>query len=150
MNVKSYFHNGNDKKQVRRMLIVLMLIQYSWKRSFFLFGGSEEVMKIFLSPKAVMTDKVWNHWIRVTQVIVLSHRASSLNCGRTPCGELDSPLPPVQERLAYLCPSRELLDFYREKVAQYDEEHEELLQTLESYRAVTDDQVSYTYKFIVV
>ncbi|XP_075894154.1 coiled-coil domain-containing protein 77 [Nelusetta ayraudi] len=67
-------------------------------------------------------------------------RASSLNRGRTPVGELESPLPPVQERLAYLCPSRELLEFYREKIAQYDEEHEELLQTLEKYRAVTDDQ----------
>lgn len=45
-----------------------------------------------------------------------------------------------------MCPSRELLEFYREKIAQYDEEHEELLQTLEKYRAVTDDQVSHTYE----
>lgn len=84
--------------------------------------------------------------ISTLQAIILSHRASSLNRGRTPVGELESPLPPVQERLAYLCPSRELLEFYREKIAQYDEEHEELLQTLEKYRAVTDDQVSHTYE----
>lgn len=84
--------------------------------------------------------------ISTSQAIILSHRTSSLNCGRTPGGELESPLPPVQERLAHLCPSRELLEFYREKVAQFDEEHEELLQTLEKYRRVTDDQVSYPYK----
>lgn len=72
---------------------------------------------------------------------MFSHRASSINHGRTPGGEFESPLPSVEERLAYLCPSRELLEFYREKVAQYDEEQEELLLTLDKYRAVTDDQV---------
>lgn len=60
---------------------------------------------------------------------------------RSPGQEHDSPLPPIQERLAYLRPSRELLEFYRQKIAQYDGEHEELLQMLEKYRGVTDDQV---------
>lgn len=81
---------------------------------------------------------------------MLSHRASSLNHGRTPGGEFESPLPPVQERLAYLCPSRELLEFYREKVAQYEEEQEELLLTLDKYRAVTDDQVRCMQRSIMV
>uniref|UniRef100_A0A3Q2ZC67 Coiled-coil domain containing 77 n=1 Tax=Kryptolebias marmoratus TaxID=37003 RepID=A0A3Q2ZC67_KRYMA len=54
--------------------------------------------------------------------------------------EHDSPLPPIQERLAYLRPSRELLEFYRQKIAQYDGEHEDLLQMLEKYRGVTEDQ----------
>uniref|UniRef100_A0A3Q3XFM6 Uncharacterized protein n=1 Tax=Mola mola TaxID=94237 RepID=A0A3Q3XFM6_MOLML len=52
----------------------------------------------------------------------------------------DSPLPPIHERLAYLHPSRELLEFYRQKIAQFDGEHEELLQMLEKYKAITDDQ----------
>ncbi|CAN9498779.1 unnamed protein product [Ophioblennius macclurei] len=52
----------------------------------------------------------------------------------------DSPLPPIHERLAYLRPSRELLEFYRQKIAQFDGEHEELLQMLEKYRGVTEDQ----------
>jgi len=59
----------------------------------------------------------------------------------TPGQETDSPLPPIHERLAYLRPSRELLEFYRQKIAQYDGEHEEMLQMLEKYKGVTEDQV---------
>ncbi|KAM9377718.1 coiled-coil domain-containing protein 77 isoform 1-T2 [Pholidichthys leucotaenia] len=59
---------------------------------------------------------------------------------RSPGQELDSPLPPIHERLAYLRPSRELLEFYRQKIAQFDSEHEELLQMLEKHRGLTDDQ----------
>ncbi|KAM7003296.1 coiled-coil domain-containing protein 77 [Tautogolabrus adspersus] len=59
---------------------------------------------------------------------------------RTPGREPESPLPPIHERLAYLRPSRELLEFYREKIAQFDGEHEELLQMLEKYRGITEDQ----------
>lgn len=60
----------------------------------------------------------------------------------TPGQEPDSPLPPIQERLAYLRPSREVLEFYRQKIAQFDGEHEELLQMLEKHRGTTEDQVS--------
>ncbi|XP_063052766.1 coiled-coil domain-containing protein 77 [Engraulis encrasicolus] len=52
----------------------------------------------------------------------------------------DLPLPPIAERLAYLRPSRELLEFYRQKVAQFDGEHDDLLQMLERYRSTTEDQ----------
>ncbi|KAJ4938296.1 hypothetical protein JOQ06_002918 [Pogonophryne albipinna] len=58
----------------------------------------------------------------------------------TPGREPDSPLPPIHERLAYLRPSRELLEFYRQKIAQFDGEHEELLQMLEKYKGITEDQ----------
>ncbi|XP_072528032.1 coiled-coil domain-containing protein 77 isoform X2 [Salminus brasiliensis] len=54
--------------------------------------------------------------------------------------EVDSPLPPISERLAYLRPSRALLEFYRQKVAQFDGEHDDLLQLLEKYRSTTEDQ----------
>lgn len=60
---------------------------------------------------------------------------------RTPAKESDSPLPSIHERLAYLRPSRELLEFYRQKIAQFDEEHVELLQMLEKHRANTENQV---------
>lgn len=63
---------------------------------------------------------------------------------RTPGREPDSPLPPINERLAYLRPSRELLEFYRQKIAQFDGEHEELLQMLEKYKAITEDQVRHS------
>ncbi|XP_026057714.1 coiled-coil domain-containing protein 77-like [Carassius auratus] len=52
----------------------------------------------------------------------------------------ESPLPSVSERLAYLRPSRELLEFYRQKVAQFDGEHEDLLQMLEKYRSTAEEQ----------
>nr|XP_040017915.1 coiled-coil domain-containing protein 77 [Gasterosteus aculeatus aculeatus]XP_040017916.1 coiled-coil domain-containing protein 77 [Gasterosteus aculeatus aculeatus] len=64
------------------------------------------------------------------------HRANM----RTPGREPDSPLPPIHERLAYLRPSRELLEFYREKIAQFDGEHEDLLQMLDKYKGITEDQ----------
>ncbi|XP_068459502.1 coiled-coil domain-containing protein 77 [Clinocottus analis] len=64
------------------------------------------------------------------------HRANI----RTPGREPDSPLPPIHERLAYLRPSRELLEFYREKIAQFDGEHEDLLQMLVKYKGITEDQ----------
>ncbi|KAI5627114.1 coiled-coil domain-containing protein 77 isoform X1 [Silurus asotus] len=54
--------------------------------------------------------------------------------------ETDSPLPPISERLAYLRPSRELLEFYRQKLAQFDAEHDDLLQLLEKYKSTTEDQ----------
>ncbi|XP_056595529.1 coiled-coil domain-containing protein 77 [Triplophysa dalaica] len=52
----------------------------------------------------------------------------------------ESPLPSISERLAYLRPSRELLEFYRQKVAQFDGEHEDLLQMLEKYRGSAEEQ----------
>ncbi|XP_066490541.1 coiled-coil domain-containing protein 77 [Tiliqua scincoides] len=51
-----------------------------------------------------------------------------------------TPLPPINERLAYLRPSRELLEYYRKKIAEFDEEHEELVKRLERYKASYDEQ----------
>ncbi|XP_051916052.1 coiled-coil domain-containing protein 77 isoform X1 [Hippocampus zosterae] len=54
--------------------------------------------------------------------------------------ETDSPLPPFNERLAHLRPSRELLEFYKEKIAQFDGEHGQLLKMLEKYKSIIEDQ----------
>ncbi|KFP76269.1 Coiled-coil domain-containing protein 77, partial [Apaloderma vittatum] len=51
-----------------------------------------------------------------------------------------SPLPPINERLAFLRPSRELLEYYRKKIADFDEEHEDLLKRLERYKESYDEQ----------
>lgn len=75
-----------------------------------------------------------------------SHRTNIRTPGRDP----DSPLPPIHERLAYLRPSRELLEFYRQKIAQFDGEHEELLQMLEKYRGITEDQVRLSQELYVI
>uniref|UniRef100_A0A3P8STK8 Coiled-coil domain containing 77 n=1 Tax=Amphiprion percula TaxID=161767 RepID=A0A3P8STK8_AMPPE len=64
------------------------------------------------------------------------HRGNIRTLGQEP----DSPLPPMHKRLANLRPSRELLEFYRQKIAQYDSEQEELLQMLEKYKGITEDQ----------
>uniref|UniRef100_A0AAY4B4D0 Coiled-coil domain-containing protein 77 n=1 Tax=Denticeps clupeoides TaxID=299321 RepID=A0AAY4B4D0_9TELE len=49
-------------------------------------------------------------------------------------------MPPITERLAYLRPSRELLEFYRQKLAQFDEEHDDLVKLLEKYKSTAEDQ----------
>ncbi|XP_062858856.1 coiled-coil domain-containing protein 77 [Trichomycterus rosablanca] len=54
--------------------------------------------------------------------------------------DVDSPLPPISERLAYLRPSRELLEFYRQKLAQFNGEHDDLVQLLEKYKSTSEDQ----------
>ncbi|XP_031748132.1 coiled-coil domain-containing protein 77-like isoform X3 [Xenopus tropicalis] len=52
-----------------------------------------------------------------------------------------TPLPPINERLAFLRPSRELLEYYRKKIAEFDEEHEDLVKQLEQYKATFEEQV---------
>ncbi|XP_014675757.1 PREDICTED: coiled-coil domain-containing protein 77-like, partial [Priapulus caudatus] len=49
-------------------------------------------------------------------------------------------LPSIAERLANLRPSRELLEHYREKIAQYDEEHEVLTKKLDDCMALCEKQ----------
>ncbi|XP_063785299.1 coiled-coil domain-containing protein 77 [Pseudophryne corroboree] len=51
-----------------------------------------------------------------------------------------TPLPPINERLAYLRPSRELLEYYRRKIAEFDEEHEDLAKRLEQYKGTYEEQ----------
>ncbi|NXH97609.1 CCD77 protein, partial [Pachycephala philippinensis] len=49
-------------------------------------------------------------------------------------------LPSISERLAHLSPSRELLEYYRKKITDFDEEHEELVKRLEKYKQTYDEQ----------
>ncbi|NXR56157.1 CCD77 protein, partial [Hippolais icterina] len=51
-----------------------------------------------------------------------------------------TPLPSVSERLGCLNPSHELLEYYRKKIADFDEEHEELIKRLEKYKQTYDEQ----------
>ncbi|XP_031748068.1 coiled-coil domain-containing protein 77-like isoform X1 [Xenopus tropicalis] len=53
-----------------------------------------------------------------------------------------TPLPPINERLAFLRPPRELLEYYRKKIAEFDEEHEDLVKQLEQYKATFEEQVT--------
>lgn len=50
-------------------------------------------------------------------------------------------LPSISERFAHLNPSHELLEYYRKKIADFDEEHEELVKRLEKYKKTYDEQV---------
>ncbi|GCB82275.1 hypothetical protein scyTo_0022642, partial [Scyliorhinus torazame] len=69
-------------------------------------------------------------------------RHSSRSAKRQDLRTDDSPLiPSVNERLAFLRPSRELLEYYRKKIAEFDEEHETLLKRLENYKATYEEQV---------
>ncbi|XP_040292364.1 coiled-coil domain-containing protein 77 [Bufo bufo] len=65
---------------------------------------------------------------------------SSVSYSFTPQPVDSTPLPPINERLAYLRPSRELLEYYRRKIAEFDEEHEDLVKRLEQYKATYEEQ----------
>ena len=47
--------------------------------------------------------------------------------------EIDENLPPVEERLAALRPSRQLLEFYRRKTDELEAEHDKLFGKIENY-----------------
>ncbi|OWK62478.1 Coiled-coil domain-containing protein 77 [Lonchura striata] len=68
-------------------------------------------------------------------------RASSRSAeSRSPSQEDFTPLPSVSERFAHLNPSHDLLEYYRKKIADFDEEHEELVKRLEKYKQTYDEQ----------
>jgi len=50
---------------------------------------------------------------------------------------------------AYLRPSRELLEYYRKKIAEFDDEHESMLQRLDQYKMTYEEQVSFVDEFIL-
>ncbi|KAG5212659.1 coiled-coil domain-containing protein 77 [Ovis aries] len=51
-----------------------------------------------------------------------------------------TPLPSVEDRLAVLCPSQELLEYYQKKMSECEAESEELLKKLELYREACEGQ----------
>ncbi|NXX58466.1 CCD77 protein, partial [Scopus umbretta] len=67
---------------------------------------------------------------------VSSRYASS----QSPSQEDLTPLPSINERLAFLRPSWELLEYYRKKIDDFDEEQEDLVKRLERYKETYDEQ----------
>lgn len=87
---------------------------------------------------------------------VMSHRLTTASKHDVACGFsgpanwkgksfLDSvestPLPSTQDRLAVLCPSQELLEYYQKKMAECEAENEDLLKKLELYKGACEGQV---------
>uniref|UniRef100_A0A663N689 Coiled-coil domain containing 77 n=1 Tax=Athene cunicularia TaxID=194338 RepID=A0A663N689_ATHCN len=68
------------------------------------------------------------------------HVSSRYASSQSPGQEDFTPLPSINERLAFLRPSRELLEYYRKKIADFDEEHEDLVKRLERYKETYDEQ----------
>ncbi|XP_035677389.1 coiled-coil domain-containing protein 77-like [Branchiostoma floridae] len=67
--------------------------------------------------------------------------------GRTPTADDDdSPIPSVNERLGHLRPSRELLEYYRKKIAEFDGDHEEMVRKLDQYKATYEEQHKLGYE----
>ncbi|NXP76692.1 CCD77 protein, partial [Ramphastos sulfuratus] len=67
------------------------------------------------------------------------HVSSKCASSQSPSQDF-TPLPSMGERLSFLRPSRELLEYYRKKIADFDEEHEDLIKRLERYRETYDEQ----------
>ncbi|NXN25325.1 CCD77 protein, partial [Nycticryphes semicollaris] len=68
------------------------------------------------------------------------HVSSRYASSQSPNQEDFTPLPSINERLAFLRPSRELLEYYRKKIADFDEEHEDVIKRLERYKETYDEQ----------
>ncbi|NWW48574.1 CCD77 protein, partial [Pedionomus torquatus] len=68
------------------------------------------------------------------------HVSSRYASSQSPAREDFTPLPSISERLAFLRPSRELLEYYRKKIADFDEEHEDVVKRLERYKETYDEQ----------
>ncbi|KAM6090080.1 coiled-coil domain-containing protein 77 isoform 3-T4 [Theristicus caerulescens] len=69
-----------------------------------------------------------------------SPRSRRYTSSQSPSQQDFTPLPSINERLAFLRPSRELLEYYRKKIADFDEEHEDLVKRLERYKETYDEQ----------
>lgn len=88
-------------------------------------------------------------------------RNESFTCTATSGDESQTEMPSIAERLgkllfalasnfdcyygvllvsAYLRPSRELLEYYRRKIAEYDSEHDVLISKLDDYKQTCEDQ----------
>lgn len=59
-------------------------------------------------------------------------------------------LPSVNERLGHLRPSRELLEYYRRKIAEYDDEHEEMVHKLDQYKCTYEEQVMMIKLIVII
>jgi len=55
-------------------------------------------------------------------------------------GSYESPIPSINERLGQLRPSKELLDYYRKKIAEFDQEHDEMKAKLDAYKCTYEEQ----------
>lgn len=101
-----------------------------------------------------MSHKCSHSLMNISSLIL--HRPTTVSKHDVPCGFsgptkwkgmsfLDSmestPLPSTEDRLAVLCPSQELLEYYQKKMAECEEENEDLLKKLELYKAACDAQV---------
>ncbi|KAM9672820.1 coiled-coil domain-containing protein 77 isoform 2-T5 [Trichechus inunguis] len=51
-----------------------------------------------------------------------------------------TPLPSIEDRLAILCPSQELLEYFQKKMAECETENEDLLKKLELYKEACEGQ----------
>ncbi|XP_040515201.1 coiled-coil domain-containing protein 77 isoform X1 [Gallus gallus] len=81
------------------------------------------------------------HYKVFVRSMLATPHSSSRHSSSQPQSQGDStPLPSINERLAFLRPSRELLEYYRKKIADFDEEHEDLVKRLERYKETYDEQ----------
>ena len=63
------------------------------------------------------------------------------SCGGGSSSGSGSPVPSVIERLGNLRPSKELLEYHRRKLAEYDKDHEVLTGKLDQFKFSFEEQV---------
>lgn len=102
---------------------------------FFLSLFSCILLFFFIFRAAAWDPAAFRMKVRFTAIFKMA--AVSLD----PNHRRESPLPTVNERLGHLKPSRELLEYYRRKIAEYDGEYEEMVRKLELYKCTYEEQV---------
>jgi len=76
--------------------------------------------------------------VRVTPTMTDTSAVSGASS--PPNAAASTSLPSVEQRLADLRPSRELLEFYRQKIAEYDDEYTTLLKRFETLSSTQEDR----------
>ena len=112
------------------------------KYSDFLF-----VFRRFRSAKILNPNASISRRPKQTVLSIRQLRMAS-SCGESSSGS-ESPVPSVIERLGNLRPSKELLEYYRRKLAEYDKDHEVLIGKLDQFKFSFEEQVGgFTVKSI--
>jgi len=99
-------------------------------------GRSFENLLCYTFPDVLKFERNWNQRPNLMQP-AMADKWGDVAAGL-------APLPSVQDRLRALQPSHELLAYYREKIAEFDREHGDMVKALDRYKVCSPQQHTTT------
>ncbi|XP_063142185.1 coiled-coil domain-containing protein 77 isoform X2 [Rattus norvegicus] len=89
----------------------------------------------------IFLSQLWNYTITVASRRGAGSGFDDTNRWKKMADSVEStPLPSIEDRLAVLRPSQELLEYYQKKMANFEAENEDVLKKLELYRETCEEQ----------